>query len=65
MYRVQAYDSIMCRYWIYWFNVKRLLESTNLFSPNDYEKNEKIILKRWKNYIVWFVVNTENSKNLR
>ena len=65
MYRVQAYDSIMCRYWIYWFNVKRLLESTNLFSPNDYEKNEKIILKRWKNYIVWFVVNIENSKNLR
>ena len=65
MYRVQAYDSIMCRYWIYWFNVKRLLESTNLFSPNDYEKNEKIILKRWKNYIVWFAVNIENSKNLR
>ena len=24
---------------------KCLLEYTNLFSPNDYEKNEKIILK--------------------
>ena len=44
---------------------KSLLESKNLFSPNDYEKNEKIILKRWKNYIVWFAVNIENSKNLR
>ena len=25
---------------------KRLLEYTNLFSPNDYEKNNKIILKK-------------------
>ena len=24
---------------------KRLLEHTSLFSPNDYEKNDKIILK--------------------
>ena len=24
---------------------KSLLEYTNLFSPNDYEKNDKIILK--------------------
>ena len=25
---------------------KRLFEYTNLFSPNDYEKNNKIILKK-------------------
>ena len=36
---------------------KSLLGYTNVFSPNDYEKNDKIILKyfqylkRWKNYI--------------
>ena len=34
---------------------KSLLDYTNLFSPNDYEENDKIILKyfqslkRWKN----------------
>ena len=27
------------------FMLKGLLEYTNLFSPNDYEKNDKIILK--------------------
>ena len=50
IYRIQAYDSIM---WIY-FSIgfidlilkgKSLLEYTNVFSPNDYEKNDKIILK--------------------
>ena len=28
---------------------KSLLEYTNLFSPNDYEKNDKIILKFFNN----------------
>ena len=28
---------------------KRLLEHTNLFSPNEYKKNEKIILKHFVN----------------
>ena len=32
-YRIQTYDS------------KSLLDYINLFSPNDYEKNDKIILK--------------------
>ena len=46
----QAYDSIMCGYFCIGFidftlNGKRLLDYTNLFSPNDYEKNDKIILK--------------------
>ena len=50
IYRIQAYDSIMCRYFFIRFidfmlKGKSLLDYTNLFSPNDYEKNDKIILK--------------------
>ena len=50
---------------------KIVSEYTNSFSPNDNEKNDKIIskyfqlLKRWKNYIVLFVVSVENLKNLK
>ena len=50
IYRIQAYDSIM---WVYFcigfidfiLKSKRLLDNTNLFFPNDYEKNDKIMLK--------------------
>ena len=41
---------------------KSLFDYTNCFSPNDYEKNNKTILKyfqqlkRWKNCIVLFAV---------
>ena len=50
IYRIQTYDSIMCGYFCIGFidlmlKGKSLLEYTNLFSPNDYEKNDKIILK--------------------
>ena len=50
IYRVQAYDSIMCGYFCIGFidfmlKGKSFLEYTNLFSPNDYEQNDKIILK--------------------
>ena len=50
---------------------KSFLDYTNLFSPNDYEKDHKIILKyfwqlkRWKIYIVLFVASIENLKNLK
>ena len=49
-YRIQAYDSIMCGYFCIGFidfmlKAKRLLEYTNLFCTNDYEKNDKIMLK--------------------
>ena len=49
-YRIQAYDSIMCGYFCIGFidfmlKGKSLFDCTNLFSPNDYEKNDKIILK--------------------
>ena len=50
IYRIQAYDLIMCRYFCIGFidfmlKGKSLLEYTNLFSPNEYEKNDKIIKK--------------------
>ena len=50
IYRIQAYDSIMCGYFCIGFidfmlKGKSLLDYTNLFFPNDYEKNDKVILK--------------------
>ena len=50
IYRIQTYDSVMCGYFCIGFidfmlKGKSLLDYTNLFSPNDYEKNDKIILK--------------------
>ena len=50
IYRAETYDPIMCRYFCIGFidfmlKGKSLLEYTNLFSPNEYEKNDKIILK--------------------
>ena len=50
IYRIQAYDSIMCRYFCIRFidfilKRKSLLDYTNLFSPNKYEKKDKIILE--------------------
>ena len=49
IYRRQAYDLIMCGYFCIGFidfmlKGKSLRDYTNLFSPNDYEKNDKIIL---------------------
>ena len=50
IYRIQANDSIICEYFFIGFidfmlKVKTLLDYTNLFSPNDSEKKDKIILK--------------------
>ena len=50
IYTAQAYDSIICGYFCIGFidfmlKCKSLLEYRNLFSPNDYEKNDKIIVK--------------------
>ena len=60
-------------YWIYWFCAKgkRLLEYANLFSPNEYKKNDKTTLKYFQynlnklKYIVMFTINIENLKNLK
>ena len=50
IYRIQACDSIMCGYFCVRFidfmlNGKSLLDYTNLFSSNDYERNYKATLK--------------------
>ena len=47
---MNASDSRMCRYFCIGFinfmlKGKSLLEYTNLVSPNNYKKNDKIILK--------------------
>ena len=49
IFRIQAYDSIMCGYFCIRFidfklAEKTLTEYTNLFSPNDFKKNDDIIL---------------------
>ena len=50
IYRIQAYDSLMCGYFCigfinFMFNGKSLTDYTNLFSPNDFNKNDDIILE--------------------
>ena len=49
IFRIQAYDSIMCGYFCngfinFMFKFKSLTDYTNLFSPNDFKKNDDIIL---------------------
>ena len=50
IYAIQPYNSRMCGYFCIRFidfmlKDKNLLDYSNLFSPNEYEKNDKIILK--------------------
>ena len=69
IYRTEVYDSIMCQYICIGFinfmlKGKGLLDYTNLFSPNDYEKDDKIILKyfqylhRLTDYIILYYIIT-------
>ena len=49
IFRIQAYDSIICGYFCSGFidfmlTRKTLTEYTNLFSPNNFKKNDDIIL---------------------
>ena len=57
IYRIQAYDSIMCGYFCigfinFMFNGKSLTDYTNLFSPNDFSKNDDMILNYFGLYDV-------------
>ena len=57
IYRIQAYHSIMCGYFCigfsnFMFNGKSLADYTNLFSSNDFNKNDGIILKYFGLYDV-------------
>ena len=54
IYRIQEYDSITCGYFCIRFidfmlKGKSLLDYTNLFFPNKYEKNDKIITIKYLN----------------
>ena len=40
IYRVPAYDSIVCGYFCIMLKGKSLVDYTNLFSSNDYDKND-------------------------
>ena len=53
IFRIQAYDAIMCGYFCiefinYMLKGKTLLDYTNLFSPNDFKKNDRIIKRIFK-----------------
>ena len=54
IFRIQAYDSIMCEYFCiesinYMLKGQTLLDYTNLFSPNDFKKNDQVIKRIFKN----------------
>ena len=54
IFRIQAYDSVMCGYFYiafinYKFMGKSLIDYTNLFSPNNFKKNDNIILNYFLN----------------
>ena len=55
IFRLQAYDSIMCGYFClafidFMFTNKMLLQFTNMFSPYAFEKNDVIVANMFKNY---------------
>ena len=53
IFRIQAYDSIICGYFciefISYMLKGKTLDYTNLFSPNDFKKNDQIIKRIFKN----------------
>ena len=54
IFRIQAYDSIMCGYFCiefinYMLKGKALLDYTNLFFPNDFKRNDRVIKGIFKN----------------
>ena len=56
IFRIQAYDSIMCRHFCIEFTdfmlkIKPLTEYTNLFPPNNFNKNDDITSNYFMNNI--------------
>ena len=54
IFRIQAYDSVMCGYFCigfidFMFKGRTLTEYTNLFWPNNFETNDDIILSYFEN----------------
>ena len=55
IFRIQAYDSLMCRYFCigfinFMFKGKSLTDYKNIFSPNNFKKNNDIILNYFMSY---------------
>ena len=55
IFRIQAYDSILCGYFCigfinFMFKGKSLTDYTNIFSPNNFKKNDGIILNYFMSY---------------
>ena len=55
IFRIQAYDSILCGYFCigfinFMFKGKSLTDYANIFSPNNFKKNEDIILNHFMSY---------------
>ena len=53
IFRIQAFDSIMCGYFCIGFinfmlDGKTLIDFTSLFSPHDFDENDNIILSYFK-----------------
>ena len=53
IFRIQAYNSIMCGYFCiefinYMLKGKTLSDYTNLFSPNDFKKKDQVIKRIFK-----------------
>ena len=54
IFRVQSFDLVMCGYFCiecidFIFKGKILTEYTNLFSPNNFQENDDLILSYFKN----------------
>ena len=54
IFRIQAHDSITCGYFCiefinYMLKGKTLLDYTNLFSPNNFKRNDRVIKRIFKN----------------
>ena len=59
LFRIQAYDSVICGHFYIEFigfmlAGKTLTDFTNLFLPNNFKKNDNIILKYFMN-LIFFV----------
>ena len=53
IFRIQAYDTILCGYFCigfinFMFKGKILTDYTNIFSPNNFKKNDDMILSYFK-----------------
>ena len=69
IFRTQAYDSIMCGYFCiefinYMLKGKALLDYANLFSPDDFKKNDRVIKRIFKMNNIIELIDTANKYRL-